>query len=114
MAFDVEKRQAAHLLRALEDGGMDAAVIRSLYEEADPALVALLIAWLRNRYHAGHSASEGVLGRIVALFTASSTVKRMAREGQSDMIVQWFEENHGYSEFDRDDFVDLIVEKLES
>lgn len=114
MAFDVEKRQAAHLLRALEDGGMDTADTRSLYEDADPALVALLIAWLRVRYHAGHSASEGVLGRIVALFGASSTVKRMAREGQSDMIVQWFEENHSYSDFDRDSFIDLIVDKLES
>lgn len=114
MAFDVEKREAAHLLRALEDGGMDSADVRALYEDADPALIALLVSWLRTRYHAGHSASEGVLGRIVSLFGASSLVKRKARTGQSDIIVTWFEENHSYSEFDRDGFIDLIIEKLES
>ena len=38
------------------------------------ALVHLLFAWLRAHYHSGHSASDGVLGGIVALCSASPTI----------------------------------------
>jgi hypothetical protein len=113
MAFDHETRIAKRLLDVVENGILSTADIRPLYEAADPALVYLIFAWLRVRYHAGHSASEGVLGRIVALCSASTKVTRMAREGEHDSIVTWFEETHDYRDFDRNDFISLVVEKLE-
>ncbi len=113
MNFGHEKRHATHLLTAIEDGLMPIADIRGLYEDADPALVYLLFGWLRNHYHAGHSASEGVLGRIVKLCRASPVVAQKARTGEGDSIVRWFEETHDYREFERAEFISLVVEKLE-
>jgi hypothetical protein len=113
MAFVHEKRTAARMLEALEDGNLEHEDTRSLLEDADPALVYFLFAWLRVRYHAGHSASDGVLGRIVALCAGGSKVSKMARAGERDALVTWFEETYEYRDIDRDDFISLIVEKLE-
>jgi hypothetical protein len=54
-----------------------------------------------------------VLGRIVHLCTESPTVAQMARKGEKDAIVMWFEETHEYRDFDRNEFISMIVEKLE-
>jgi len=114
MAFDHEKRQASRMLDAIENATLSTADARPLFEEADPALVYLIFGWLRARYGRGHSAGEGVLGRIVELCQASPTVARAARDGERDLVAQWFEETHEYRDFDRDGFVDLVVDKLES
>ncbi|MFT4622746.1 MAG: hypothetical protein ACI8PZ_001402 [Myxococcota bacterium] len=111
--FEQEQRHAARMLAALEDGILDTADTRSLYEAADPAMVYLFFAWLRVHYPGSHSASDGVLGRIVDLCEDSPKVARMAREGEHDVIVEWFEEAHDYRTLDRDAFVSLVVEKLE-
>jgi hypothetical protein len=114
MAFEHEIRQASHLLTAIEDGMVSADDVRHLAEEADPALVYLLLGWLRARYRPGHSASEGVLGRIVGLMQGSRQVARAVKSAESDPIVQWFEESYDYRDLDRRDFVALVVDKLES
>ena len=80
---------------------------------ADPALVYMIFAWLRVRYHPGHSASDGVLGRIVHLCTESPKVAQMAGLGEKDPIVVWFEETYECRDFDRNEFISMIVEKLE-
>jgi hypothetical protein len=54
-----------------------------------------------------------VLGRIVELCTKSSRVAQMARSGGKDPIVEWFEETYEYRDIDRDEFISMIVEKLE-
>jgi len=113
MSFAHEKRAAAHLLTAIEDGSHSTANMRPLYEEADPALVYLIFAWLRARYRPGHSAAEGVLGRIVALCKDSSIVAGNVRKGERDSIVVWFEETYDYGDMDRDEFISLVIEKLE-
>jgi hypothetical protein len=113
MSFAHEKRAAARLLAALEDGNLSTDDTRPLAEEADPALIYLIFSWLRARYPASHSASDGVLGRVIALCNASSVVGRKAKKGESDPIVGWFEEAYSYQEVDRDTFVSLVVEKLE-
>ena len=113
MSFDYEKRCAARLLDAIENGRLPADQTLPLLNNADPALVYMIFAWLRVRYHPGHSASEGVLGRIVHLCTESPKVAQMARLGEKDPIVVWFEETYEYRDFDRNEFISMIVEKLE-
>ena len=113
MSFEYEKRSAARLLAAIEDGVMSADDTLPLLTGADPALVYLIFAWLRARYHPGHSASEGVLGRIVHLCTENPKVAQKARLGEKDPIVVWFEETYEYRDFDRNEFISMIVEKLE-
>ena len=113
MSFDYEKRCAARILDAIENGSLPPDQTLPLLVDADPALIYMIFAWLRVRYHAGHSASDGVLGRIVHLCHESPKVASMARTGEKDPIVVWFEETHEYREFDRTDFISMIVEKLE-
>ena len=113
MAYDAEKRAALRMLGALEDATLSTEDTRPLYEAADPALVYLLCAWLRSRYGRGHSAAEGVLGRMVALLEASPAVAQAMKVGEQDPIARWFEETYEYRELDRDAFVDLVVDKLE-
>lgn len=110
--FEPEKRAAMRLLQSIEDNTLSEDDIRHLIEGADPALVYLVFGWLRHRYHGGHSASEGVLGRIVGLCRHPSVAKK-AVAGEKDAIAQWFEETHEYGDFRRGEFIDLIVEKLE-
>jgi len=112
--FSYEKRVAGRLLAALEDGALSIPDTKPLYEEADPALVYLLIAWLRAHYPSSHPDSDGVLGRVVGLCQASPKVARHLRTGEKDAIVEWFEETYGYRDLDRHAFIECIVEKLES
>jgi hypothetical protein len=35
------------------------------------------------------------------------------REGKTDPIVAWFEEEHGYRDFGAAEFIALVVDKLE-
>ena len=113
MSFEHEKGQAMRMLKALEDAALSTADARTLFEQADPALVYFIFAWLRAWYPPHHSDAEGVLGRIVDLCKAAPAVARMAKEGERDAIVTWFEESFSYRDFQRNDFIQLVVEKLE-
>jgi len=112
MSFEIEKREAAHLVAVVENGSHSPQQIRLAYEDADPALIYLIFAWLRARYR-GHSAAEGVYGRIVAA-CASAAVARMVKVGEKDAVVSWFEETYDYRALERDEFIAVVVEKLES
>jgi len=113
MAFAHEKRTAARLLAGLEDGRPPLEDLRMDFEAADPALIALVFRWLRVHYQSGHSASEGVLGRVVELCRLSPAVAQAARAGERDAIVAWFDETYDMRGLDRDAFISLVVEKLE-
>ena len=112
MAFVHEKQEALYLLEGIENGTLSVLDAASRIESADPALVYLIVSWLRSRYGADHPAAEGVIGRIVEL-TKRSEVNAAIREGKSDGISRWFEEEYGYRDFDASAFIDLVVEKLE-
>lgn len=113
MNFAPEIRAASHLLSAVENGSHSVTQMRLLYEDADPALVYLVFSWLRAHYPPSHSAYDGVIGRIAQVCSASSVVARKVRDGEQDAIVVWFEEAYSYRELNRDDFIPLVVEKLE-
>ena len=114
MAFEQLKRNAQRILEGLEDARLSTDETYHLVVEADPTLVFFLFAWLRAHYPSSHSASDGVLGRLGALVTQFPKVARMARSGESDPVVAWFQESHTYRDFRSREFIDLIVDKLES
>ena len=114
MSFVHEKRNAARLLDAFENGSLPLDEMVRLTAEADPALVYLLFAWLRGRYRSDHPAADGVLGRIVAACTKSPQVARMVRSGERDPISEWFEETYDVRALHREELIDLVVDKLES
>ena len=112
MMFEHEQRQARRILHGIESGTMTPRESWTLIEEADPTLVYFLITWLRAKYAHG-PASEAVTGRIVALMQAHPQVQNLMKAGQDDAIVEWFEDTYSYSELSSDDFVRMVVEKLE-
>lgn len=114
MAFELEKRNAQRILEGLEDARIGTRETFDLVCEADPTLVFFLFAWLRARYPSSHSASDGVLGRLGKLCTEHPEAARIARKGEADPVVAWFEEGHTYREFSANDFIELVVDKLES
>ncbi len=113
MEFDSEKAAAERLLGALEDGRLDAADTFYLVEKADPTLVYFLFAWLRAWYPPSHPAADAVLGRLGDLCSQYPAAARIAKEGQKDAVVAWFEDAYGYRDFRAAEFIALVVEKLE-
>ena len=113
MSFDNEKRTARRILAGIEDGKPSVSATFDLINEAEPVLVSLIFGWIRAWYPSSHPAADGVLGRLAELCTKHPKAARMAKEGESDSIVAWFEDQYGYRDFRADEFVELIVEKLE-
>ncbi len=113
MAFELEQREALHLLSGIENGSIRTSEAAHLIGQADPALVYLILTWIRSRYGGDHPAAEGVLGRLVELTSKHAAVAAKMREGKADSIVAWFEEEHAYRDFGDLEFIALIVEKLE-
>ena len=113
MEFAQEQREALRLLQGVENGTLSTVDAARLVEAADPALVYLLFTWLRKRYGGEHPAAEGVLGRLGELSEGYPSVKAQMQEGKADSIARWFEEEYEYRDFGAEDFVALVVEKLE-
>jgi hypothetical protein len=112
MSFEHEKREARRILEGIENGTMTPHESWALIQDADPTLVYFIITWLRS-YYAGSPAADAVVGRVVALVKAYPEVQSMMRTGEADAIVDWFEDAYTYRDFTADQFVDVVVEKLE-
>lgn len=110
MALEQEQRAAMRILEGIEEGAMSATDLFSLVEDADPALLYLIVTWLRKRY-ADH-ANDAVIGRLVEISGRGSIAAKM-KEGQADPVVQWFEESYSYRKLEAPEFIELIIEKLE-
>jgi hypothetical protein len=111
MALEQEQRAALHILDSIEGGTMSAIELFTLVDDADPALLYLIITWLRKHYH-DHVNADVIGGRLVEL-SSKGTIAAKMKEGQADPVVQWFEENYSYRKLEKTDFIELIIEKLE-
>ncbi len=113
MSFEHEKRVARRIIAAVEDARLNATDTFHLVGDADPALVHFIFAWIRAWYPSSHPAADGVLGRLTELCTQHPKAARLAQSGASDPIVAWFEDEYRYRDLRADEFVEIIVEKLE-
>jgi hypothetical protein len=111
MALEQEQRAALRILEGVEEGMMSTTDLYGLVEDADPALIYLIFTWLRKRY-ADHPNSDAVIGRLVEV-SGRPKVAKLMKEGQADVVVQWFEDAYSYRELDKKQFIELIIEKLE-
>lgn len=84
----------------------------ALVDDADPALIYLIFTYLRKKYGPDNPASEGVIGRLVAISNRGSVPKKM-KEGAEDPVVEWFEDAYKYRDLGSKEFIELIIEKLE-
>jgi hypothetical protein len=88
MAFAQEQKAALRILEGIEGGTMSDADSAALVEDADPALVYLIITWLRHRYGPDDPAADAVLSRLLAISNRPAVAK-LVKEGQSDPVVAW-------------------------
>ncbi len=91
---------------------MSASDSQAIVEEADPALVYLIFTWLRKRYKE-HTNSDAVIGRLVEVSNRGNIAKQM-NDGKADPISRWFEENYSYKDLEKKEFIELVVDKLET
>jgi hypothetical protein len=113
MSFDRAVTAALRILEGIEEGTMSTADSCALVHDADPALIYLMFTWLRRRY-ADNPNADAVIARLLAVIERDPKVANKMKEGQQDSVVEWFEDEHSYQQFARRDFVELIVDKLES
>jgi hypothetical protein len=112
MALEQEQRAALRILEGIEEGTMSSADSFALVDDADPALIYLIFTYLRKKYGPDNPASEGVIGRLVAISNRGSVPKKM-KEGAEDPVVEWFEDAYKYRDLGSKEFIELIIEKLE-
>lgn len=113
MPFEQQTKAALRILEGIESGTTSTADALELVDQADPALVYLIFTWIRNRYKPSDPASEAVLGRLVEVSKLGSVAAKM-KEGQVDPVVAWFEDEYSYRDLGSRQFIELIVDKLES
>ncbi|MFZ5443525.1 MAG: hypothetical protein ACOZQL_26195 [Myxococcota bacterium] len=101
------------ILSGIEEGTMTAAQSAELAADADPALVYLIFTWIRRRY-ADHPNADAVVGRLLAVLDREPSLTAKMKEGQADPVVAWFEEEHSYCDLPAREFIELVVDKLES
>ncbi|MEM7153344.1 MAG: hypothetical protein AAF799_10915 [Myxococcota bacterium] len=113
MAFEHEQTQALRILQGIEQGTLSTSQAYGLLVDADPALLHFIFTWLRAHYPPSHPASQGVVGRLVEICSTYPQIPRRVKEGASDPIVEWFEDAHRYRELQSQEFIALVIEKLE-
>jgi len=110
--MDEFRSAAQRILEGIEEGKLSAADSQTVVEEADPALVYLLFTWLRKHYK-DHPNADAVIGRFVDVSNRGQIAKQM-NEGKADPVSRWFEEGYSYKDYNAQEFIDLVVDKLES
>lgn len=92
---------------------MSAAESNAALEVADPTLVYFIFKYLKKHYHRDHEMHEIVRARLGDVRNNYRALTRMAKAGEEDPVVEWFEGTHRYSELTSAEFIDIIVDKLE-
>jgi hypothetical protein len=113
VAFEAEKESALQLLRGIDGGTLSTDECFDRLDEADPTLVYFILRWLKKHYHDEHERHEDVRTRLKELTNTHRSLTRKAKEGESDPVVEWFESSYKYRDVGDEEFIDLVVEKLE-
>ncbi|MCA9707618.1 MAG: hypothetical protein KDK70_17345 [Myxococcales bacterium] len=101
------------MLQGIELGLMTPDQSYRLLDDADPTLVHLIVKWLKKHYHRDHEQAEEVHRRLAEVLNTHRSLTRKAKEGESDPIVDWFEGTYKYRDLSAEEFIDVVVEKLE-
>ena len=113
MSFEHEKQSALRILEGIELGTMTSDESYGYLRDSEPVLVYFIFKWLRKRYR-DHEAASGVLGRLADICNTHRSITRKAKEGEEDPVVGWFEGPYRYKDLTGSEFIDIVVEKLES
>lgn len=76
-------------------------------------LVHFILKWIKKHYHRDHEDAPIVRARLSEVLNTYRALTRMAKEGETDPIVDWFEGTYKYRDLSAEEFIDVVVEKLE-
>ena len=113
MAFEDEKLAALTILQGIVQGTMTPDESFEFLDKADPTLVYFILKYVKKHYHRDHDEFDEVRTRLTNLQTSYRSITRKAKAGEEDLVVEWFEGSHRYREMTAEEFIDLVVEKLE-
>ena len=110
-----DRNETLRLIRGIENGNLLTVDAYQIATNRDPVLVYFALRYIRERYPASHPNSTGVLARLVELTKTYPDVMELSRKGEKDVMREWFDDTHTVREFfgKEEEFVDLIVDKLE-
>jgi len=111
--FETEKQDALATLRGIELGEMSIEESFERLDAADATLVYFILRWLKKHYHRDHDQHDEVRGRLADVRNTYRAITRKAKVGEDDPVVEWFEGAHKYHELNAEEFIDIIVDKLE-
>ncbi len=111
--FSEEKQHAFGILLGIAQASATADETFALLKDAEPVLVYFLFRWLKKYYHKDHDDYEFVKANLSDVRNSHRQLTRMAKDGEEDPLVEWFEGNYKYREMTAFEFIDLIIEKLE-
>ena len=111
--FSDEKQHAFGILLGIAQGSAMADETFALLKDAEPVLVYFLFRWLKKYYHKDHDDYEFVKANLSDVRNSHRQLTRMAKDGEEDPMVEWFEGHYRYREMSAFEFIDLIIEKLE-
>ena len=113
LSFEDEKQEALKMLQGIELGSMTPEESFQLLDDADPVLIHFIFKWIKKHYHRDHEMADEVRARLKDVQNSYRSLTRKAKAGESDAIVDWFEGTHKYRDLPAEEFIDIIVEKLE-
>jgi hypothetical protein len=113
--MDFAKREALRLLNGIEQGTLSSADAFNVADKQDPLLVYFVIRYLREKYPAGQPTSQGVTQRLIELTSTYESITKNMKKAEKDSLREWFDDTYNMREFfgKPDEFVDMIVEKIE-
>lgn len=109
------KREMMRFLEGIENGSLSANDAFIVADKLDPVLVYFAIQFLRENYPASNPGSQGITERMVELMGNHEGIVKAVKTGEKDVLSEWFNDTYSFGEFKNknDEFVDLIVDKLE-
>jgi hypothetical protein len=113
VSFERQIASGLRILDGLESGSMSTADSCAALEETDPALVYLIFTWIRRRY-ADNPSADAIIARLVAVADKHPSIQAKMKAGQADPLVEWFEDEYQYRDLNSREFIELVVDKLES
>ena len=107
-------REVNHFMDIIEEGNSELSNAYNQLLEFDPLLTHFLLRYLHDK-HPITDRNAGPGRRLLELVTTYKDIARLANPPKNEPIIEWFEDSYNVKDFftNREEFVSLIVEKLE-
>ena len=111
--FAEEKAEAYSILTGIAYGTSTPDETFEVLKGQEPVFVYFVFRWLKKYFHKDHDDYEFVKANASDVKNTHRQLTRMAKDGEEDPLVEWFEGTYRYRELDAVAFIDLLIEKLE-